>query len=154
MTTAESTVIVRVTRRFDAAPERVFDAWLTPAMIGQFMFGPQLRDEEVLRIEVDPRVGGAFSFLVRRQGQEIDHVGHYLEIDRPRKLAFTWGIVGETADQSRVDIEITPRDRGCELELTHRMDPKWAEYADRVRGGWTTMCDALARALATENDRP
>ena len=143
-----------MTRRFDAAPERVFDGWLTPAMIGRFMFGPQLRDEEVLRIEVDPRVGGAFSFLVRRQGQEIDHVGHYLEIDRPRRLAFTWGIVGESADQSRVDIEITPRDRGCALELTHRMDPKWAAHADRVRAGWTTMCDALARALATEIGRP
>jgi uncharacterized protein YndB with AHSA1/START domain len=149
MTRPESAATVRVTRRFDAAPQRVFDAWLTPEMIGRFMFGPQLRDEEVLRIEVDPRVGGAFSFLVRRQGQEIDHVGHYLAIERPRRLAFTWGIVGESEDESRVDIEITARDGGSELVLVHHMDPKWAEYADRVRTGWTTMCDALARALQT-----
>ena len=116
-------------------------------MIGRFMFGPALRDEEVLRIEVDARVGGAFSFLVRRQGQEIDHVGHYLEIDRPRRLAFTWGIAGESEEQSRVDIEITPRDDGCELVLVHQMDPQWASYADRVRAGWSTMLEALARAL-------
>lgn len=145
---AEPASTVRLTRRFDAAPERVFDAWLAPAMIGRFMFGPDLRDEEVLRIDVDPRVGGAFSFLVRRQGVEIDHVGRYLEIARPRRLAFTWGIVGESEDQSRVDIEITPLEAGCELVLAHRMDPRWADFADRVRGGWSTMLDALARALS------
>lgn len=122
-------------------------------MIGRFMFGPQLRDEQVLRIEVDPRVGGAFSFLVRRQGQEIDHVGHYLEIERPRKLAFTWGIAGESEEQSRVEIGITPREGGCELVLVHRLDPRWAEYADRVRTGWTTMCDALARTLQADSVR-
>ena len=145
---AESAVTIRVARRYDAPVERVFDAWLAPAMIGRFMFGPALRDEEVLRIEVDPRVGGAFSFLVRRQGQEIDHVGHYLEIDRPRRLAFTWGVVGESVEQSRVDIEITPLAHGCELVLVHQMDPKWASYADRVRAGWSTMLDALSRALS------
>jgi uncharacterized protein YndB with AHSA1/START domain len=147
MTAVEPAFTIRVARRFDAPAERVFDAWLAPAMIGRFMFGPALRDEEVLRIEVDARVGGAFSFLVRRQGQEIDHVGHYLEIDRPRRLAFTWGIAGESERQSRVDIEITPLAPGCELVLVHQMDPKWVTYADRVRSGWSTMLDALSRAL-------
>jgi uncharacterized protein YndB with AHSA1/START domain len=148
MTAVEPASTVRVERRFDAPPERVFDAWLAPAMIGRFMFGPALRDEEVLRIDVDAQVGGAFSFLVRRQGQEIDHIGHYLEIDRPRRLAFTWGIVGESTEQSRVDIEITPLATGCDLVLVHQMDPKWASYADRVRVGWSTMLDALSRALS------
>jgi uncharacterized protein YndB with AHSA1/START domain len=150
MSEAQAAATVRVSRRFDAGPERVFDAWLTPSMIGRFMFGASLRDEEVLRIAVDPRAGGRFSFLVRRQGQEIDHVGHYLEIDRPRRLAFTWGIAGESHDQSRVDIEITPDGSGCELVLVHRMAPEWASYVDRVRAGWTTMCDALAGVLASQ----
>ena len=147
MTATQPATAVRVTRRFDASPERVFDAWLVPALIGRFMFGPALRDEEVLRIELDARVGGAFSFLVRRQGTEIDHVGHYLEIDRPRRLAFTWGIAGESTDESRVTIDIAPIDGGCELSLVHVMDPRWADFADRVRSGWTTMLDALSRTL-------
>jgi hypothetical protein len=33
---------------------------------------------------------------------------------------------------------------GFELTLTHHMDPKWADYADRVASGWTKMLDALA----------
>ena len=108
------------------------------------MFGPRLRDEEVLHISADARVGGTFSFLVRRQGQEIDHVGTYREIDRPRRLAFTWGVVGESTDESVVTVDIVPRDGGCELTLTHEMDPKWAEYASRTQAGWTKMLDALA----------
>jgi uncharacterized protein YndB with AHSA1/START domain len=40
---------VRVTRRYNAPPGRVFDAWLNPEMIGKWMFGPALRDEEVVR---------------------------------------------------------------------------------------------------------
>ena len=153
MTGEEPRVTVRVTRRFDAAPERVFDAWLTPAMIGRWMFGPALRDEKILRIEADARVGGSFSFLVLRQGTEIDHVGRYLEIERPRHLVFTWGIAQESAEESRVSIDITPVDSGCELKLTHVMDAKWAEYADRTRSGWTTMLDALARTLVSDDHR-
>ena len=140
-------VKVSVTRHFDASPERVFDAWLDPEMIGKWMFGPALREEEVLRIVADARVGGAFSFLVRRQGQEIDHVGKYREIDRPRRLIFTWGIAGESEDESLVIIEIVPQGTGAELTLTHEMDPKWADYASRTEAGWTKMLDALSVTL-------
>jgi uncharacterized protein YndB with AHSA1/START domain len=137
---------VRVTHRFKASPQRVFDAWLSPEMIGRWMFGKALREEEILRIEVDARVGGSFSFLVRRQDQEIDHVGRYLEIDPPRRLVFTWGIAGSGAD-SRVTIEIVPAGPGCELTLIHEIDPAWADYADRTREGWSKMLDVLETVL-------
>jgi uncharacterized protein YndB with AHSA1/START domain len=141
-------VKVSVSRHFDASPERVFDAWLDPEMIGKWMFGPALREEEVLRVVADARVGGAFSFLVRRQGKEIDHVGKYREIDRPRRLVFTWGIAGESEDESLVIIEIAPQVTGAELTLTHEMDAKWADYASRTKAGWTKMLDALETALS------
>ncbi|ADO71300.1 SRPBCC family protein [Stigmatella aurantiaca] len=144
---AQPPVRVRVVRQFSASPERVFDAWLDPHWIGRWMFGPGVRDEEVLRIVNDARVGGTFSFLVRRKTQEIDHVGTYLAIDRPHHLVFTWAIEKETAELSRVTIDIVPRGTGCELTLTHEVDPKWAEYAGRTEAGWTTMLGALARAF-------
>jgi uncharacterized protein YndB with AHSA1/START domain len=138
---------VTVTHQFEASPERVFDAWLDPEMIGKWMFGVALREEEVLRIVADARVGGSFSFLVRRQGQEIDHIGKYREIDRPRRLVFTWGIAGESEDESFVTIEIVPQGTGAELTLTHAMDSKWADYTSRAEDGWTKMLNELAAAL-------
>ena len=144
---SELPIRVRVSRRFEAPPERVFDAWLSPDMIGRWMFGPQLRAEEIVRLSLDARVGGAFSFVVRRKGQEIDHIGRYLEIERPRRLVFTWAVAPEP-DDSRVTAEIAPLGSGCELTLTHEMAPKWAEFAPRVEQGWTTMLGALGKALA------
>ena len=140
-------ILVQVDREFDASAERVFDAWLDPDLIGRWMFGPALREEAVLRIAVDPRAGGRFSFLVLRGGEELDHAGEYLVLARPHRLVFTWGVAAIVHGDSRVTIEITRRGSGCALELTHELRPEWAEYADRTRDGWTQMLGCLAAAL-------
>ncbi len=141
-------VNVRVQKRFEASPERVFDAWLDPLMVGRWMFGPAVRDEEVVRLDLAPRVGGSFSFVVRRQGDELDHIGEYLEIDRPRRLVFTWGIRQDSGDSSRVIVEVVPSGSGSELTLVHELDPHWAEYAARTEAGWSHMLAKLEEALA------
>ena len=144
MTPAPS-VEVRVTRYFEASPERVFDAWLVPRTLGQWMFGPRVREENVVRLDVDPRVGGSFSLKVERKGELIDHVGEYLRIEHPHCLAFTWAIRGASDDApSEVHIDIEASGSGCMLTLVHRMDAKWSDYADRTRDGWATMLEALA----------
>jgi uncharacterized protein YndB with AHSA1/START domain len=140
--TTETPIQVRVTRRFDATPDRVFDAWLNPESIRAWMFGPAIREEEVVCITNDPCVGGSFSFVVRRQGEEINHVGDYLEIQRPWRLAFTWGI--DEAAGSRVVIDIVAQDAGCELTLTHELRPDWSDYADRTKAAWSKMLEVLA----------
>jgi uncharacterized protein YndB with AHSA1/START domain len=140
---------VRVIRRFNAPPERLYDAWLDRRMIGRWMFGPPL-SEELLGLAVDARVGGSFSFLVRRRAEEIDHVaGRYLEIDRPRRLVFTWRMAREPDDESRVSIDIVPIKTGSKLILTHEMSPKWAETHDtRPR-----LADHQTRSRSHANDR-
>jgi uncharacterized protein YndB with AHSA1/START domain len=145
---AELPAQARVSRRFEFSAERVFDAWLDPALLGRWMFGPGVRDEAVVRLTTDARVGGRFSFVVRRQGQEIEHVGRYLELERPRRLVFTWAVAPDPGEGSVVTIEITPLARGCELRLVHQLEPQWAEYLGRTEQGWRTMVEALARSLA------
>ena len=140
---SERALDVRVMRRFNAPPGLVFDAWLDPEMIGQWMFGPKVRDEEVVLMAVDGGVGGSFSFVVRRQGEEVDHVGHYLEIDRPRRLVFTWGVPKYAPDMAKVRIDIVPLAAGCELTVTHELHPDWADFASRTEAGWSRMLDAL-----------
>lgn len=136
-----------VTKRFGVPAERVFDAWLDPVMLGRWMFGPDVRDERIVRLGTEPRVGGKFSFVVDRAGVEIDHVGEYLEIERPRLLVFTWATRDSLPETSRVIIELTPLDPGCELTLTHVMAPSWSAFADRATGSWRKMLEALARVL-------
>jgi uncharacterized protein YndB with AHSA1/START domain len=138
-------VLVRVTRRFSAAPERVFDAFLDPDRARRFMFTTPTG--QMVRAEIDPRVGGAYTFTDRRDGEDVEHVGRYLEIDRPRRLVFTFSVEKHSADADRVSIDIVPLETGCELTLTHEMKPEWAEYAARTQQGWAGIVDGLAAVL-------
>lgn len=142
---SEGQVKVRVTHRFDTTPEKLFDAWLDPEMVRQWMFVPT--PGEMVRVDIDARVGGSFCFVHRRDGQDVEHVGEYLEIDRPRRLAFTWAVADEEGSD-RVTVDIVPVEGGCELTLTHELDPEWAEDANRTEAAWSGMFDALAALTA------
>jgi len=142
---SEAPVFVTVSRPLTASPEAAFEAWLSPELVGQWMFGPHLRAEEVVSISLDARVGGAFSFVVRRNGEEIDHVGEYLAIERPARLGFTWGI--RNGDSSRVFLDFVPQEAGTLLTLTHELHPDWAHFASRTAEGWDKLLNALASRL-------
>ncbi len=140
----EKTVSLQLTRRFDAAPERVFDAWLDVEVARHWLF----RDEtgEIVAARTDPRVGGAFSFVRRdAEGVDLEHVGEYLVIDRPRRLVFTFAVPSISPEYDRVTIDIMRLDRGCELTLTSEMSPEiFAEWGEQTREGWTTLLGGLA----------
>jgi uncharacterized protein YndB with AHSA1/START domain len=135
-----------VTRAFAASSERVFDAWLNCDMLERWMFGPAVRDEEIIHLAIDPRVGGSFSFMVQRGDDAIEHVGKYFELSRPRRLVFTWIVTDESVG-SRVLVDIVPRGEGCELTLTHELHPDWITQVDLTVAAWNTMLAALAAAL-------
>ena len=143
---------VTVSKTLTAPPEQIFDAWLSAKMIGRFMFGPGVRDEEIVRLRTDAVVAGTFSFVVRRQGQEIDHIGRYLSLDRPQHLAFTWGVAPETSGSSQVRIDLVPLPGGTQLTLVHELAPAWADYEERVRAAWTKMLDMLEVTLRQTAD--
>lgn len=145
---SDQAAVARISRYVGVSPDRVYDAWLNPDLLGRWMFGPEVREEKILHLNCSPVVGGAFSFLVRRGETEFDHVGEYLELDPPGRLAFTWGLRQEGAtDFSVVRVEIVPDGSGCEVRVTHEMHPDWAAYAERAAAGWSQMLDALARLL-------
>lgn len=134
----------RTSRRFDVSPEEVFDAWLDPKKVAMW-FGPGLGD--MIRVDVDAKEGGSFSFVQRRDGEDIDHTGQYLEVKRPTRLVFTWSVPAYSPDSDRVILEIFPLTGGCEATITHELHPEWAEFADRAAKSWAEMLDAMAAAV-------
>ena len=139
-----NTAAVVVSRRFDAAVERVFDAWLDPALAAKFLFATPTG--QIVKVEIDPRAGGGFLIVDRRpETGEAEHFGSYVEIDRPRRLAFDFAALKDMKDATRVTIKIEPAGAGCELTLTH--EGVWQDYAERTQGGWTTILEGLAAAL-------
>jgi len=141
--TATDLTSLRITRRFDASAERVFDAWLDPATAGRWLFATATG--EMVRVEIDARVGGRFVLTDRRDGADVEHVGEYLAIDRPHRLAFTFAVPTYSTLDTRVTIDIANVERGCELVLTHEgVLPAWVEA---TRKGWGEILDRLDRNL-------
>ncbi|WP_415908117.1 SRPBCC family protein [Oleiharenicola sp. Vm1] len=137
-------------KRFAASAARVYDAWLDPDWLARWMFGPAVRDEKIVRLTTDPRVGGEFSFVVDRGGALVDHVGTYLALERPHRLVFTWATRDSLPATSQVTVLIEPLgDAACQLTLHHAMAPEWAAFTERAASSWQKMADALERALAT-----
>jgi len=137
-----------IKRVYDFPAERVFDAWLTPEVTRRWLFTTD--DSEVIRCEIDARVGGKFEIVDKRESGEfkgeIRHVGEYLEIDRPRRLVFTFGVPQFDPNMTRVEIDIVAKGSGCELTLTHHGVPE--EWQAPTNEGWTKLLGNLAREIS------
>lgn len=135
---------IRLTRRYGAPPQRVFDAWLDPAVAHRWLFATATRP--LAQAEIDPRVAGAFRLVDRRPGVTVEHTGRYLAIVPHRHLAFTLSSDGGRAGApTRVTVDIAPLARGCELTLTHEDLPPG--MADRAEARWTGILYGLGVTL-------
>ncbi len=99
----------------------------------------------MLRTEIDARVGGAFLLVDRRDGIDVEHIGEYFELDRPRRIAFSFRVPHYSAESSRVTVEIAALENGCELTLIH--EGVLPEFEVSTKAGWTALLDALDTAL-------
>lgn len=151
-----SPVVVRVSHRYSAAAERVFDAWLIPNQAARFLF--RTRTGNVMRCEITPEVGGGFTVTDRRpaaDGEEsvfdVVHLGKYVQLDRPRRLVFDFSVLTFGSDDpTRVTVDIVPLGpQASELVLTHEMGS--SELArmneESSRRGWQNMLLLLEREL-------
>ena len=77
------------------------------------------------------------------------HRGRYLEIDRPRRLVFTWVSPGTGGTESVVSLEFTaagPASEETDLRLVHERLPS-DEARTGHAGGWSSILDRLAGQL-------
>ena len=141
---AQGKADLSVSREIAAPPEKVYDAWLDPAVARNFLFATE--SGTIVRAEIDPRVGGRFTMTDRRNGEDFEHVGEYIELDRPRRIVFDFWLPKFSEQRTRIEIDIASRGSGSEVTLTHRDVP--ADHREKARGGWTTILAGLAAAVA------
>jgi len=135
------TVTLTVTHRYAAPPGALFDAWLDPARARRFCFATPTG--EMIKAEIDARVGGRFNFTDRRPDMgDVAHVGTYLAIERPRRLRFSFAVPQFDPRDTTVTLDFEPADGGgCELTLTH--EGVAAEWAEGTPKGWAMILDRL-----------
>jgi uncharacterized protein YndB with AHSA1/START domain len=130
-----------IVRREIAAPaQELFDAWLDPASLAVWM-----RPGDTLRsaIKVDPRVGGSFEIVMHTPSGAIPHTGTYKEIDRPRRLVFTWNSPYALNNDSLVTVEFRPVRGSTEIVLTHEKLPSTEMVAAHTKG-WNDILAIIA----------
>jgi uncharacterized protein YndB with AHSA1/START domain len=139
---------VRVTRRVDAAPERVFDALLSAAEARTALFAGRIGD--TICSQIDARIGGGFRIARHRGRDQVAYSGEFLEIDRPHRLVFSLFVEKYAQQDDRVIIEIAAIAAQSLLVLTHELSLPDPAHRSRVQREWSIVLGRLA-ALCTED---
>ena len=139
--------IVQLRRRVRASAEQIFDLWTKPELMVRWMSPfPGAVD---CKARSDLRPGGAFSLVMSSAGSIREVSGTYVQVDRPRKLVFTW--IGPLTNNvtTLVTVELTPRGDETDLVLTHERLPTQAIHEGHTRG-WGNILDHLADAASKD----
>jgi uncharacterized protein YndB with AHSA1/START domain len=141
--------VARVRRVLPATPEVVFDQWLDPEALADWMCP---RPAHCVSIVVEPHVGGRVRFDVRETatdtGAPVLISGQFLDVDRPRRLRFTWSHSGwdDPTLASVVEVSFEPVGDGETLmSIEHSLLPPEG-FADHDIG-WSVTADQLVARL-------
>lgn len=160
MTNPREHLEVRLERTIAAPPERVYRAWLDPALLARWMApGPF----DLTRAEVDERPGGHYRIWHADAASGAPMGGFEAEITElvpAQRVVFRWGFVGPERTEgpvydSRLTVTFQPAPGGATvLTLVHeRLDALAAalpEAAANVGAGWADVLDKLSAALTTQ----
>jgi uncharacterized protein YndB with AHSA1/START domain len=138
--TDEYTVIVR--RDIAAPAEELFDAWLDAQSLGSWLRPAGIRET---RAETDPRVGGTFRIVMVDDESPIEHTGTYREIDRPRRLVFTWTSPSTRFRDSIVTVTFEPSSNSSTLVEIHQVGLPDEEARVGHHAGWSDALRELDR---------
>jgi uncharacterized protein YndB with AHSA1/START domain len=136
-------------RLIDAPPEVVFDTIVDPDAQLEIM-ADQVPGWELWEWEIDPRVGGAWNFVMGasdRTGDPDRFSGVFTEVDRPRRLSYRCsmflGIWGRTVEFTET-VTLYDRD-GKTLVTVHLSDLESEEIRDGFMDGVPGWIDAIER---------
>jgi uncharacterized protein YndB with AHSA1/START domain len=134
-------------RREIAAPAEVlFDAWLDAERLGAWLRPGGIRET---RADTDPRVGGTFRIVIVQDESTLLHTGTYREIDRPRRLVFTWSSPATHDRDSLVTVTFEPASaRSTAVRIHHVGLPDEDARASHQQG----RSDALSELDRTRHE--
>jgi uncharacterized protein YndB with AHSA1/START domain len=141
---AETTAAdVVVEKEIAARPEIVFEYFVdADKMMGWFG-----REDDL-----DARPGGVFGVRISDQ---VHAVGEFVEIDRPKRVVFTFGWEGDPSNgpgKGTVEVTLTPKGDGTSVRLVHRGLSEGSQ--DAHRDGWRHYLDRLAVRAAGGDPGP
>ena len=137
---------VTVRREIAAPAEHLFDAWLDAQSLGSWLRPAGIRET---RAETDPREGGTFRIVMVDDESSIVHSGTYREIDRPRRLVFSWSSPATRFRDSIVTVTFRPSSNSTVVEI-HQVGLPDEEAQASHDAGWSDVLRELGRTIHPE----
>lgn len=137
--------LLQIQRRFDAAPELVYRAFLEPELARHWLFTSPDTDIAARKVDLDARVGGQWWVTNPMPSLTVEGGGEYLELDPPRRIVFTFCIPQFSPDSDLITVDIVPDGSGCLLTLCHKRLP--LAYHSATENGWGKMFVRLEALL-------
>ena len=131
---------ISLTKTINAPAQEVYDQWLIPVFVGDWMFGRH----SIVKLENKVRKGGEFAYAVRARSQEISYNGTYELLDIPNTLIFSWVESAHPKAESRVIVKFLEEHGKTRIRLTIKLDPKLNTLKDTITEQWSDRCTALA----------
>jgi len=129
-----------------ATPDRVFRA-LTTDEVMKWWGSPDTY--RTTKWTADLRVGGRWqSEGLHNNGQTFTVSGEFLELDPPRKLAYTWRPTWDENRETRVTYRLEPTPTGTRVTLRHEGFGARAEACNGHTQGWEKVLGYLESYLA------
>jgi len=134
-----------VRRLLPASPDVVYDEWLDPVALADWMCP---RPARCRNVESEPRLGGRLRIDIEDDGEEFRVSGEYLVLDRPTRLSFSWSCSTwpDPSLKSVVNVLLEPRENAQTLmTIEHTLLPPGL-VAQHERG-WAAIAQQLAVEL-------
>jgi len=131
--TAEDTKTVSMSRRYDATPAEVWDAWTNPGRLARWLG----------TVSGTLKPGGE---ALLAMSDEITVPCRIVDCQPELRLAVIWRHPGEPESSAEIRLRPGEHGEGTILELEHRLLPK--DLAVGYGYGWEDFLDRLAALLA------
>jgi uncharacterized protein YndB with AHSA1/START domain len=135
-----------LTRRLNAASEKVYAAWADAEKLAQW-FGPAQVQPGTVKAEMDVRVGGRYRISFENgKGEYFEVGGVYREVVPNRRLVFSWAWHSTPERESLVTVQLKPDGAGTLLTFHHE------QFADQTardnhERGWAELFGKLEKFL-------
>lgn len=146
MTNTGELPFLEIVRKFNVAPEVVFDAFTKPEAMRVWW-------TDDTEFDINMSVGGQWTITRKEGAMTLTMTGKYIEIDRPHRLEYTISMPQFSPNSDIITIDIKPDKDGCMVTFVQTgidIATELQELPDGVASesekGWQQGFDLMADA--------
>ena len=141
---------LQIVHHFNVPPQKVFDAFTKPTAMKVWW-------TKTTTFDIDLNVGGIWTIVRTDGADEYTATGKYLEIDKPNKLVYTYGMPQFSLNKDTITIEIVANgEYGSTLTFTQKgididteLNALEAGSISQSEEGWRYAFDLMEKAWGT-----